>query len=210
MFFTHESISTAGRFSQTKPPNPQHQFVHIDGQFHQVQGNGVTYPHTYALYYDPLEDYLAWHGIASNERHSRQVSIHLTEIEGRRVWTRAQFDDWFVSECKNTVYVQRVTDVAWTLTFVDIVDQMKFHKWWFESRSNQRFAIKPLDRMTTEGQQAWAQTRAEMIEWFKETIHGNHRINAYNDLVNVEFEEDSEALLFKLKWMDHTRIDMIK
>jgi hypothetical protein len=207
IYFTENMIQANGVVVTTNSPNSNpHLFVLVDGQPLPVLGNSAAYPHHYSVSYDPLRDHMAWNDITAF--HDRQISINKNEITNARVWRRSEFDEWFVTSCKNTVFAQSTIQDNWTLTFVDIEDYHAFLIWWLEPRGYKFKVTYPFDYRTEYDE--CVNFTAEIQAWFNERVHWLYTLNGYSDGVTIEFESELEAMVFKLAWSDRSTILVVK
>jgi hypothetical protein len=205
--FTHDTISTNSTVVVTKTySNPYLYVVSDDGRQLTVMGQPEQYnQHTFQIAYDPLKDHMAWYGIS--KFHDRQISIQIEEIEQQRFWRRSEFDDWFETECTHTVFAQAIYADMWTLTFVDLADLEAFKKWWFEPRGVTLQVIYPFDYRNN--QKECHDIVGEIKIWCHSLVTSLFDVHSYSDYVRVEFEDENEALMFKLAWSNRATITTV-
>lgn len=193
-----QSVRTVSSYNTVSPAS-----VYIDGVMHPVIQNNFSTPHQYDIVYNPLDGYLAWHGVPPSDRYSRQTTITINEITSYRVWDRQEFDDWFVTECKQQVFAQQFFGQdSWCLTFVSIDDLTAFRAWWFEPRGVSFRARRDYSMDHDE----WKALIAEVYEWIDNAASARSSKNNGTDLLTVEFESENDAIMFKLAWSERLQI----
>jgi len=209
LHFNQDSIMVNGSHVPIKSQSysPSNLFVmSTDGVHLPVMGNNSSYnQHTYYAIYDPLIDHMAWYGRTAF--YDRQLTFQISEIEGYRVWRRAEFDTWFETECKNVVFAQTQVNTSWTLTFVDLEDYEAFRIWWFAPRGSKMEVMYPFDTKNERIEcDAFVQ---EIKEWCTERLDSKYAVNTFHEYLTAEFESENEALMFKLAWNDRARVKPI-
>jgi hypothetical protein len=191
----------------TKSNHEPDLFVMHDGMPLQVQSSRSQYDqHTYFAAYNPLVDYMAWYGIRTFD--GRQMTIHIYDIEGVRAWRRSEFDSWFETECHHPVFAQSDFGGLWTLTFVDLKDQEAFSTWWYEPRGFKLLLTYPFDYRTQ--QPECLDFLGEIKTWCQAQLASLSCTTAHDERIYVEFEDENEAMMFKLAWGSRTSVQLVK
>lgn len=180
------------------------QYVMIENMAYPVMPSTTSQqPSPYFITYDPLEDIRAWYCV--NNQFERQIDISISYIMGNVVWERHEFDSWFDDHCQDKVYVQRLYSDSWRLFFVSRDDWFNFNTWYNKARGI-KWTIT-LDKFTDEERYnlPWhAKDRflQQVEDWLKEHATGKYKITRVNDDVEVEFQNEQDAVMMKLVWLE--------
>jgi hypothetical protein len=181
------------------------QHVMINNNIYPVLPSQPTPPQPtpYMVTYDPMEDIRAWYCVTNLFEH--QVDISISNIINNVVWEREEFDTWFDTHCRDKVYVQRTYADGWRLFFVSRDDWFDFTTWHNRVRGL-RWTIA-LNKFTDETlfNVSWQErNKHEQLadRWLKENAIGKFKVMRSNNDVQVEFQNEQDAVMMKLAWSD--------
>jgi hypothetical protein len=201
---TQDNISSSNGVTITASSSTSNPYMFVvdnnGGHLPVVQNN--SYPYQWSFVYDPLKENMEWYGF--DGYYDRQFVIMLSEILSRRVWRRKEFDDWFENECKDTVFVQKQHQDLWLLTFINLDDLNNFKTWWLQERGPKFGMLNPFDRTSNKAEHG--EFENEVKTWCKDNCQSRYSLYCGYHMINVEFEDENEAVLLKLTWSERCKI----
>lgn len=197
------SVNTTGASSY----GTVYQHVMVDNKCYPVMPSIAPQPAPtpYTTMYDPLEDIRSWYGVTNT--FERQVDISINTILNNTVWERSEFDDWFDHNCRDKVYVQRSLGGGdqWRLFFVSRDDWYSFTTW--QTRIRGTRWVVTVDKFTDEApfNLDWRDRNKyqQLVEnWLKEHATGKYKTMPRNHDIEVEFQNEQDAVMMKLVWLE--------
>lgn len=154
---------------------------------------GLTSPSSFV--YDPLADYLEWHGMNCVQN---CYSLNESEIN-YKLWDRSELNSWMSSNLTGVVLIQRVFPM-WSLYFATDKDYLEFTNWWMNVRRNTVINIDIPDEYDNNAYACIKDVKA----WCELNLKDRYELNNRGRYVECIVKDDAEAVLLKLRWTTPT------